>query len=617
MKGPPLAKTAMVLLLLMLSAGARADLQTLSPREIWPEAAEAVRAGNLREATRTVDELLAAGRTLDIERFPVFAEAAASLALQAHSQNNKALADWAISTARRLDPNSPDVEFTSADLARKRSDWRGYFSATLVGAVKTFSNYRARILAVSDLGLALAAAIVMAGAIFALLLLYRYGKSAVHDFTELLSSRFSPATAPVVAWALLFAPLFLWFGPGWLLMYWFALFFAYAGWKERAIIVFLILAGGMLPVFLSWTSYRIAGIDSPVIQAAVAAKEKSFNPEASRRLRQMQEVLPDEPVIALLLGNLEVQEANERAAAQHFRRAVELNDKLAGAHLNLGNLYFFENDSRTARLEYEKAAELEPDMAIAYYNNSVASGETYEFAAQGRQLELAKQHDRFLVNELLRDPPRQKVVMYHLPLAEAWEVAERVARSGDAREIYGNHAVFDLSTALRNPLTAAAALALLAAVALWWLRRKNGPAGECIKCGRTYCYRCKAASESAKYCTQCIHIYLRRDGVSIETKREKVEEVQVYQTRNLRRSRIMTTFLPGSAQIINDVTLWGFFALLLFISLLSVAVFIGRLAPIAAPAEMMKTGIRLVAVVLAAIVWLAASIPVYRGKVVT
>jgi len=399
-------------------------------------------------------------------------------------------------------------------------------------------------------------------------------------------------------------------------LFWFVLFFAYASLRERALILGLILAVGALPVVLAWTAYRISGVDSPVIQGAIAQKEKSFTPEASRRLRQLQEVLPKEAVIALLLGNLEVQEANERAAAQHYRRAIELNDQLAGAHLNLGNLYFFENDSRTARLEYEKAAKIDPTLAIAYYNNSVASGETYAFAAQGRQLQLAKKHDRALVNELLARPPRQKVLMYQLPVSEAWEVAERIARGGEAREIYGNHAVFDLSKSLLNPLTIGTLLSLPLALGVWFFRRRNGTAGECIKCGRTYCYRCKATTEGTNYCLQCVHIYLKRDGVSIEAKREKHEEVQEYQSRTVKRAKMLTTLLPGSGQIVGDATLRGFAALLLFAFLVAVAILIGRLAPIAAPAAGMKAGVRTVAIALAVIVWLSASISIYRQKAV-
>jgi tetratricopeptide (TPR) repeat protein len=612
----PRAKAALAVVLLLAAAELRAELYTLSPREIWPQATEAIRTGNMPEANAIVQELLSAGQVLDLERFPIFAKSAASLALEAQERGDGELAEWAIDTARKLDGQSPDVAFATADLARRRGDWKAYATAIAAGVVTTFSNYRSRVLATSDLMLVLCMAAAAAAVLFGLLLLYRYGSVAVHDFREMLSRRFSPPTALVLSWAALVLPLFLWLGPTWLVLYWLVLFFPYSTVRERIVVVLLLLSVAALPVLVAWSAYRISGIDSPVIQAAVAQMEKSFAPEALRRLREMHEVLPNEATIALLMGNLEVQEANERAAAQHYRRAIDMNNKLAGAHLNLGNLYFFENDSKTAKLEYEKAARIDPDMAIAYYNHSVASGESYEFAEQGRQLELAKERDRQFILSLVHRPPRQKVVMYELPLGEAWDLAERIARGGEAREIYGNHAVFDLSTAVKNPLTGGAVLALPAALVFWYLQRKKGTAAACVKCGRTFCYRCKASSESAKYCSQCIHIYLKRDGVSVQTKHDKLQEVQEYQSARMRRARILSTILPGAGQIANERTLAGFAALFLFAFFVFLAIFIGHLAPIAAPAMGMKATVRTTAIVLAIVVWLTSAVSAYRERVV-
>jgi tetratricopeptide (TPR) repeat protein len=609
------ALLATVLTCILAPIAAYGQEPIIPPRELWPQATALVRAGNLPAASEKVEQLLRTGRTLGISRFPAFADSAAALAQQADHQNNRELSAWAIATAHQLDPNSPDVDFAAADIARRRSDWGTWLKAVMSGFGKTFTNYRARVIASADmLIVACTAAMILAGA-FGLILLFRYAKAAAHDFREFFSTRLSPGTSWVLAWAALLLPVYLWLGPTWVLLYWFVLFFAYATLPERVAIVILLVVLSALPIVLSFASYRIAGVDSPVIQAAVADAEDSLSPEALRRLRELGEILPNEPVILMLIGNLEVQDANERAAAQHYRQALQLNDRLAGAHLNLGNLYYLENDFPTATLQYELAAKADPGLAIAYYNRSVASGELYKFDEQGRQLELAKQRDRALINDLLTNPPQPKVVMYELPIGTAWAVAERIARSGQAREIYGNHAVFDLAETIRNPLTFAALAAIPLAFLLWMMRRKNGVAGECIKCGRTFCYRCKASRESSSYCTQCIHIYLKRDGVSLDTKRDKLQEVQDYQTADLRRTKVLSTLLPGAGQIVSDRTVRGVLVLLLFIALISLAFYMGRLAPVAAPAQSMKESIRVLAIAAAVIVWLAANIPVYRKKV--
>lgn len=585
-----------------------------SPQELWFSATEEIRARDLAEAEKTVQQILLTGRSVGVTRFPVYADAMSSYAMQAFHAGDNEMANWSLRLATTLDPKLPDVDFTAADIARERSDWKGYFESILSGFRKSGLNYRTRLVAMSDLILVASATVAIAIVLFAFLLFYRYGRSVAHALSEMLNTKMNPRVSAVLGWALLFTPLFLWLGPMWLILFWLALFFGYASKVERGVIVGSIIIAGLLPLVLAWTSFRISGIDSPVIQAAVASAERSLNPEPLRRLEQLVEIMPDEPLLHLLMGDLEIQQANERAAAQHYRRAIDLNDRIAGAQLNLGNLYFFENDFQTASLQYERAAQLDPSMAIAFYNHSVASGELYKFSEQGEQLAKARELDRAEIAKLLASPPLTKVVMHEFPVGEAWGLAERIARSGDAREIYGNHALFEPGVAIRNPLTVAAIIALALAIALWMMGRKNGFAAECQKCGRTFCYRCKALRESATYCTQCIHIYLKRDGVSLETKRDKIQEVQDYQSAGLRRKRILSAFIPGAGQIIDDRTLRGITLLVLFVLFVCLAVLIGNLAPLAAPAVAMKVGVRVLAIGVAVLVWLIAFVTMLRHR---
>ena len=138
----------------------------------------------------------------------------------------------------------------------------------------------------------------------------------------------------------------------------------------------------------------------------------------------------------------------------------------------------------------------------------------------------------------------------------------------------------------------------------------------CIKCGRTFCHRCKSARESATYCTQCIHIYLKRDGVSLDTKRTKLEEVHDYHHGIARRNKLFATFLPGSAQVLEGRTLAGFLGMIVFLFFVSVAVLTGCLAPAIGPvAETAQLLVRAGAILIAVIMWFLLSLPVYRRRV--
>lgn len=601
--------------LAVLASATAARSEQLPPRDLWPQATGAADNGDVDSAIKRTDELLKTGRDYGIKTFPLYAASAAALARQAEHIGNKDVANWARKTAEQLDPTSPAVAFSNADAAVEAKSWGRALPLVANGFGRILGDYRSRLLSRADLMIVCSLAIFLSVAVFSVVLFMRYGRAMAHDFREMLSRRVHGGSVSVLAFALLFLPVFLWLGPIWLMFYWLVIFFAYAGTGERIAIVVLALLVASLPIVLDASAHWIAGVDSPVVISAIASNEQSYHPEVLRRMQELAAVVPDDPTLQLLLGNLQLQEGNEQQASINYRRAAELKDS-AGAHVNLGNLHFLQNDFAAAITEYQKAQQLDPKMAIAYYNNSVASGETYKFDEQGKMLELAKKADRTATERYSAKPPSQKIVIYHPPLPEAWTIADRINRKGTARSLFGNYSYLDPRSSAVNPLTIAGILTPILALGLWSLRRKTGVAGSCIKCGRTFCRRCKSARESATYCTQCIHIYLKRDGVSLDTKRAKLEEVTEYHDSLLRRNRIFATFIPGSAQTLEGRTGLGIVGMFIFFTFVSTALLVGRLAPALGPAaESAQTLVRIAAIVLILISWLLISLPVYRRRV--
>ncbi|HEX8172701.1 MAG TPA: hypothetical protein VF824_19345 [Thermoanaerobaculia bacterium] len=596
---------------------ARAEQNTLPPRDVWPQATAAARDGDYDTASKQTAALLNSGRSLGIRTFPLYGGSAAGLANES-AKTNPALTTWAADTARQLDPVSPALAFSEADRAAARNDWSSALRLALQGFGRVFGNYRTNVLSRADLLMVIALAIAVTAAMFAIALFIRYGHSMAHDFREMLSARLHGGSVSVLAFALLFLPLFLWLGPVWLLLYWMAIFFGYATPLERGAIVVLLLLVALLPIAVGYAADQVAGVDSPVMMAALASREQAYQPEALRRLQELISVVPDNAVLHLLLGNLQMFEGQDDQAALHYRRAIELRRGYAGAHVNLGNLHFVNNEFPAAITEYEQAQQSDSKLAIAFYNDSVASGETYKFDEQARMLEKARAADPSAIEKLARNPPpapMPKVVMYHVPLSEAWAVSRSLASRKAARALFGNYAAFDPAASALNPITLGALASLLLALAVWLFRRRSGYANACIKCGRTFCHRCKSARESTTYCTQCIHIYLKRDGVSLDTKRKKLEEVTEHHSGMVRRNRIMATFLPGSAQMMEGRALTGVLGMFFFALVVAVAILVGRLAPALGPvADVAQLVVRVAAIALAVVIWLLMALPVYRRR---
>jgi tetratricopeptide (TPR) repeat protein len=596
---------------LLCLASLAASAADSAPRDIWPQAASSADVGNLEAAAKKTTELMATGKSYGIKTYPLYATSAAALARQAAKQGNKPVADWAAKTSDTLDPGSYAVSFMRADEAVESKNWGAAFPLLLRGFGGLLGNYRSRLLGRADLLITILLAIALTTAIFALALLVRYARAMSHDFREMLGERLHGGSVSVLAFALLFLPVFLWLGPVWVVFYWFIIFFGYAKLGERIMIVVfsLLLAGA--PLVLDWTSQWIAGVDNPVVMSAITSQDRSYQPDALRRMQELVNIVPDDAMLRLLLGNLYLLDGNEQQASLHYQRSAALHDS-AGAHVNLGNLHFFNNDFATAVTEYNKAEALDPHLAIAFYNDSIAMGELYKFDQQAQRLEQAKKIDASQIERLSSAPPAQKVVTYHPPIRQAWDVSSAIARRGVARSLFGNYAWFDPRESVRNPVTIAAILAVILAPLLFLKRRRAGFAGSCIKCGRTYCLRCKSAQESTTFCTQCIHIYLKRDGVSAATKRSKIDEVMEYQSDVIKRNRWLATFLPGSAQIIEGHTITGTVWSFVFAFFVSLALLSGRLAPVLAPGDLAKNAVRALAIVIAAAIWFFITLPIYR-----
>ena len=593
--------------------GARAE--QIAPRDVWPQATSAIDNGDVDAATRSANQLIDVGKSYGIKTFPLYAEAAAALARQSNKKGNRTAADWGSKFADQLDPYDSAVAFSKADEASQQKNWPKAVTTAAGGFGDIFKRYRTRLLSRSDMVIVGIVAIALTAIVFGIALFIRYGRSMAHDFREILSSFTRGGAVTVLAFALLFLPLFVWLGPMWLLFYWFVIFFAYAGAMERVLIIVLALTVAAIPLLLDLNAHWIAGVDGPIVLSAIASEEQSYYPEALHRLQDVVNLAPDSSMLHLLLGNLELQEGSEADAANQYRRSLELRDT-AGAHVNLGNLHFLDNDFAAAITEYQRAEELDPHLAIAFYNHSIASGETYKFDEQAQRLDQAKKIDHNAIERIISNPPSQKIVMFRPPISEAWDVSGRIARSGAARALFGNYSSFDPMVSARNPMTIGGVIAAILAPLILLKRRRHGLAGSCIKCGRTFCPRCKSSRESATYCTQCIHIYLKRDGVSVATKRTKLEEVGQHQSGMLRRNRFIATFLPGSAQLLEGRTIVGLIGLFVFLFSVSLALLVGRLAPVLAPGEIAKLIVRIVAIVIAVVTWFVMTLPVYRRRAV-
>jgi hypothetical protein len=110
------------------------------------------------------------------------------------------------------------------------------------------------------------------------------------------------------------------------------------------------------------------------------------------------------------------------------------------------------------------------------------------------------------------------------------------------------------------------AAAIAFAYALYRAKRGLGvlEAASCDKCGRAFCSRCHAAAKSSSYCTQCVHLYVKKDGVSPVVRAKKLKEVERHVAMTNIAVRLFNLVLPGAGSLLANRTVSGVVTLFLW-----------------------------------------------------
>jgi hypothetical protein len=195
-----------------------------------------------------------------------------------------------------------------------------------------------------------------------------------------------------------------------------------------------------------------------------------------------------------------------------------------------------------------------------------------------------------------------------LPIYPAPEKTAAVALAQATRRPTG------LSQALSAPVTAVSGLLqpafsglalILAAVflTLGTVKKRGFFSRPCFKCGRPYCPKCKTSLEFESFCGQCVHLYIKQDGVSPEARMKKNYEVESYnRTQGIARA-VLSLAAPGAGHVWEGSPIQGIFILALWCALL--AGFLVRLwaYPFPAPADSLGAAYTLAASAVMAVVW--------------
>jgi tetratricopeptide (TPR) repeat protein len=578
-----------------------------SLRALWFTWESQFTEGDLGGAKKTVDEIRKEARRLGASRprLTEMALSAVAVSNRARLAGKDADAIAALEAASSFDPTLPDAEFAQADAALSRKEIVKAAKHYALGAGKIFQNVVPRKSAEVSFGIILGVTCFCAGLIVWLALLIRHSGSVLHDVHEMLDERLGEIPAAVVGWAFLFAPVFLGFSPPWAICFSLVVLWGYANPFEKITATFAQILLALSPVLLVASAGQAVAIRGPVYVGAVDLTEQRYDPAVIERLEELNAATPGNAELWYLLGSLYRDAGRINMAQRYFRQALEIDKTFAEAAVNLGVVLYIDGDVNQAIASFKLATEIKPTLAVAHYNLSVAYNENANFKDGSDSLNQAKALDPVAVSRWHEAGRDKEIRLQSADLGIDRARAKSVALEGD------------IGAASSNPWLNGASILLyvfiLATPVVWWVRRKKWPyAGACVKCGRTYCRKCKAATESGIYCSQCVHIFLKKDGVAIDTKMQKVEDVKHFVRREEVIRRWSSIVFPGVAQALSGQSFRGLSLGFGFFFFLSAAFLVGRLyRPVVLPTRFFDF-IGVVFGLIAFGFWIAANFRVVR-----
>lgn len=496
-------------------------------------------------ASQKVDEIVRHANKIGLKRLTDLSLAATLMARREMAQGNADKARTALDSAIKLDPVLPEARWSRVALALS-VDKLGV-PREVMGAIRAvLVDLEGRRVFFVRASLLLVLTLAAVGAAFVVLLVAGEVRRLFHDLREVTGRWVSYPTDAVLATALLAAPLLLTLDVGWLLLWLFVLSFGYAERNVKAAALVGLLPLLLVAPALDRAAAALAVSASPVLRGAEALEEKRYDQRVLDDLEGVKSLFPEDADIRFLLGCLYQQLGQNDRAVAEYTVASQVSPVEVRALVNRGDIRFVDGDFGAAQEDFQEALRRDPRDVRARYNLSLVYGETFRTVEAQEKLTEARALDNALVTRFLESPTLVKVVSLGFTPEEAREKVRLLQRDSRNRRVLGHfHVGSDVRT-WAVPFAVAVPFAAAIAFLLDSFRRKGrGYAVACAKCGRTFCRLCKPPGESPGLCSQCIHVYLKKDGVSIETKLQKVEEVKRRQGVEGRLRRGLNFLFPG------------------------------------------------------------------------
>lgn len=383
--------------------------------------------------------------------------------------------------------------------------------------------------------------------------LLKYQDLFAHDVGELLPFEIHRIVIFMLAWLILIVPLLLGKGFILLLLFWLVLVWVYMQKGEKILAGLFIVLLFLFPVLMRQGASFYEMYSNRSVHALLGSYYGGWDQNIAQFLVKWSEEHPSDSEPYFLLGMLHRKQGDFYEAKNEYEKAAKLDSSDAKIYNNLGNIYYFLNDYKKAIELYKKSFSY-ADSAIPHYNLSKAYLAVFEFTEADSQLTISRQINRELVTEAQRlyaPTPNRKLVDEYIPVEDVWkyfasDVEKNQKRAEELWSLF-------ISGITLGQTTTIAFIVLALAFGLGFLREKLGYARHCLMCGQST----RRHVESEKYCSHCMQLFIKRDGVDPGMRNEKMLQVHRYKRKISVVSRLLSIVFPGSGHVYAGFTIAG------------------------------------------------------------
>jgi len=472
-----------------------------------------------------------------------------------------------------FDQRNPALQQALATVAKENKGLLSmeYLYQSLAGWIYSFTNVTSRAVAWTNLALWFRTLSMLLLAFISIILFMRYNKLARHDLEEWLNID-DERVRRTAGWLLVLLPSVILLSGYWLIIYWAALFLIYSRAPERIITVvaiLLLLFSGSASLYLQQELF-LSMYPPHFSNLRCYANRVDIGPDQILN----QHMDPNDPLqdtYAFVLANRYLIHRSYVKAEKLYTSLLQQKGSDPYVSNNLGCLYYYENRVSDAITQWSKAIDAKPDLAVAYINRSLGKNKQFDFDGAREDQAKASSIDPKLYQAFTSTQQDELIPIPFYPSAESTRQMAldqfklfNKSLAGPLKPSRSRYAVI-----LRPAFSLGMIVFLAAAIFIIVTKKREKFARACLKCGRPFCHQCKTSLEFESFCGQCVHLYIKQDGVSPQARMQKNYEVEVFGRQGKVVRAILSLIAPGAGHLWDGHVFSGFIILFMWLGFLS------------------------------------------------